>query len=97
MKKLLIILIILFTSCNINPEYNLEYGKIISTEIYKKYNSTMHIYNDVYMTGIQFKDTVIYMILGQKYNIGDSIQMHIYRFRNKINDVKMDNKIFRQP
>ena len=90
MKKfLIIILILIFTSCNKHTIIcNKEYGIVTSIEMYQKYNPIIHIYTDVYKTGVQFKDTLLYIILDKELIVGDSIPRYVYRHNNKITDIK---------
>ena len=82
MKKIgfiIISIILLFTSCNkYTITYNKEYGIVTSIEMYQKYNPTIHIYTDVYKTGVQFKDTLLYIILDEELIVGDSISRYVY-------------------
>lgn len=83
MKKLFILLIgILMCLCScigVNEDkYTEEYGTVVSIDTYHKYNSTLHIYTDIYRIGIQYDDTLIYILDDKQPQLGDSIKRYIY-------------------
>lgn len=95
MKKLFIlligILICLYSCIGVNEDkYTEEYGIVVSIDIYQKYNSTLHIYTDIYRIGVQYDDTLIYILDDKQPQLGDSVKRYIYKNNSsKLDDYEM--------
>ncbi len=78
MKKILILIfsIVLFISCNVNNTYKQEQGIVKTIEILQRYDPVIHMNKDIYKMGVQFEDTIIYIVTDWQPTIGDTITIY---------------------
>lgn len=80
--KSIIILFVFAIICSctdVKDKLTAEYGIVTSVETYQRYIPSIHIYTDVYKVGVQFKDTLIYIMEDHQPQLGDSILIYTNR------------------